>query len=126
MSIMKLARNIFFISLYVCCFSCGNNDDGIACTEILVYGLNVTVTDASDGTVLTTDVIVTAEEGTYSEVLTLIDDSFIGAGERPGDYQITVVAEGYATETTGTISVELTDDECHVIPEVVAIAIQPN
>ena len=123
---MKLMCNICFIILFASFFSCGSNDNGIACTEIFVYGLNVEVTDATNGEILITDVIVTAEEGTYSEVLTLIDTSFIGAGERPGDYLITVTADGYNTETTGTISVELTDDECHVIPEVVTIELQPN
>jgi len=122
---MKFIPSVIFTIFLISCFSCGNNDGGIGCTEIFVYGLNVTVTDATSGEVLTSDVIVTTEEGTYSEVLTLIDDSFIGAGERPGDYKITVVADGYGTETTGTISVVLTDDECHVIPEVVEIALQP-
>ena len=121
---MKFIYNICFTVFFICCFSCGNDDRGIDCTDIFVYGLNVTVTDAGSGEVLTSDVIVTAEEGSYSEVLTLIDDNFIGAGERPGNYQIIVVAAGYTSEAIGVISVELTEDECHVIPKVVEIELQ--
>jgi len=121
---MRVTRGLFITILFAFNFSCGNNDDGIDCTEIFVYGLNVIVTDATNGVVLSSDVIVTAEEGSYSEVLTLINESFVGAGERAGDYLITVVAEGYVSQTTGTISVELTDDECHVVPEIVEIELQ--
>ena len=122
---MKIFNRLCIVFLFASVFSCGNKDDGVNCTEIYVYGLNVTVTDASTDEVLTTDVIVSAEDGSYTEVLTLISDSFVGAGERPGNYLITVVAEGYNSQTTGIINVELTGDECHVVPEVVAIDLQP-
>lgn len=65
-----------------------------------------------------------AEDGDYSEELAFTFDSYIGAGERVGNYTITVTGEGYTTTLAGPI--EVLEDECHVITQNVAISLTPN
>jgi len=103
-----------------------DNPDQIACTQEFVFGLNVTVRDVTDNTILTEGITVTATEGTYLEELTLFPgfDVFVGAGERAGNYIIEVTSDNYQTYISDTITVE--EDICHVIPEVVEILLQPN
>ena len=103
-----------------------DNPDQVACTQEFVFGLNVTVRDATDNTVLTEGITVTATEGTYIEELTLFPgfDVFVGAGERAGIYLIEVTSDNYQTYTSDPVTVEA--DICHVIPEAVEILLQPN
>lgn len=119
----------FLISLFICValYSCKTGDDsdtGTVCTDIFVYGLNVKVTDAATGGIILNDITVTATDGSYVEELTFVFDSFVGAGERAGDYTLEVVAEGYEHFTSNVIRVG--EDECHVIPELVELELQPN
>lgn len=116
--------------LYICLIllasiSCKTNDDdsATACTEEFVFGLNVQVRDAVTGGIILNNITVTAIDGTYSEELTFNFDTFIGAGERPGNYTIEVLADGYVDFTSNVITVGA--DECHVIPESVEIELQP-
>jgi hypothetical protein len=100
-------------------------NDQIVCTEQFVYGLNVTVKDVQTNQILTDGVLVTAVEGSYTENLALISvgNSFLGAGERPGNYIITVTKVGYQTYTSGTIT--LTADVCHVLPQQIEVNLNP-
>lgn len=117
-----------FIALFclILMTQCDKDKDPIICTEQYVYGLSVTVKDANTNLVLTENVTVTAKEGAYEEALMNIEgmDSFFGAGERAGNYIIEVTADGYQDYTSGIIRVG--EDECHVIPEVLEIMLQPN
>src|SRR5690606_41681889 len=60
----------------------------------VIAGVNVKVKDASTGAYLSDGVSVTVQDGDYSELLDLIQDSdpatFSGAWERPGTYTIIV------------------------------------
>lgn len=115
------------IACFALIFSCDSEDDGpILCTTEAVAGLNVQVKDAETNQILTEGVLVIAQEDEYSEILMNIEQSstFIGAWERMGNYTIIVSKEGYQTFTSEVISVET--DVCHVIPEIVQVALIPE
>lgn len=119
-----------YVALFFCLFilSCSSDDDaadeGFICTEEFVYGLQVTVNDASTGSGLA-DVVITAREPGYSEILqaTGTVGVYVGAGEREGSYTLTVEREGYQTVVTDVITV--TSDECHVIPQTRTFTLAP-
>jgi hypothetical protein len=90
-----------------------------------VYGLSVNVTDARTGQPV--NAVVTITEGSYRETLENFDPTFtgsyVGAGERPGTYVVTVTAPGYRTPAPQTITLGF--DGCHVIPQSLNIALEP-
>lgn len=109
--------------------SCDNdqpNEELIFCTTQFVYGLNVTVKDAQTNEVLTNGVVITATDGGYSENLELFEtnDYFLGAGERAGNYTLTVSKDGYITYVSDVIT--LTRDVCHVIPKQIEVKLTPQ
>lgn len=106
--------------------SCNNSDDdsSITCTEEYVYGLTITVLDATHLKLIGDAATVIAVDGNYTEELMFLTESFVGAGERAGDYIVTVTAEGYETYISQTIT--LLEDECHVIPQSFQILLVPN
>ena len=86
---------------------------GIICTEIFVYGLNVTVTDVNDNAI--TGATLTLTDGAFTETMEeVIAGVYAGAGERAGTYTLRVEADGFVTQTITDIVIEA--DECHVIP----------
>ena len=88
----------------------------VACTAIFVYGISVEVVDASSGTGLADGATLTLRSGDYVESATETFNAatLVGAGERPGTYDLTVAHEGYHTWIrTGVV---VTADECHVRP----------
>ncbi len=116
-----LFSTVFFIS------SCEDNDDQIFCTDQFVYGLNVIVLDASTGNPIFQDIEVKAVDGTYQEILQLVpglEYAFVGAGERAGNYVVTITKAGYQTYTSAPIV--LTRDECHVIPQSLTVNLLSN
>ena len=106
-----------------------DEDDDVYCTQEAKAGLSITVKDAVTNEILSTGVTVIAQHGEYTETLEAFtgnDEStvFIGAWERQGTYIVTVSKEGYLTFTSSPIQV--TADECHVIPQLLNVALQPN
>lgn len=104
--------------------------DDIACTLVLVQGLNVTVRDSVTGIPAGRQATVVAQDGSYSETLQflgniIVTDSltFMGAGERAGTYRITVTKAGYQTWTRNGILV--VRDVCHVHPVAMEVRLQP-
>lgn len=112
--------------LFVCISNCKSDDDDINCTLQYVYGLNISIKNANTNNVITEDITITATDGDYQETLMRIEssNSFFGAGERAGNYIITITSPNYQTFTSNTIKV--TSDECHVIPKQIEFSIQPN
>ena len=101
----------------------GGNDDRIACTEIFVYGVNVSVTDEADEPV--TGAVLTLTDGDYSKTMQeLAEGGYVGAGERAGTYTLIVEADGFEPATIEGIIVDA--DECHVIPQARAITLSPS
>mgnify|MGYP000375852280 CR=1 FL=1 len=121
---MKSLILSFFI-LCAGCFCGGDDDEPRICTEQFVYGLNVTITNASDNAVIIEGIVVIATDGDYNEILINHPntDSFVGAGERPGNYSISVTGEGFESFTSDVVTVDMTSDNCHVIPETVEISL---
>jgi hypothetical protein len=93
--------------------------DPIACTAQFVYGLAVTVRDAATGQ-LVCDAQVIAVSGAYRETLLTFGSSgagmcsYVGAGERPGVYDISANKAGYTAAAMNGVRVDA--DVCHVIP----------
>jgi hypothetical protein len=90
-----------------------------------VYGLAVTVQDASTGRRVC-DAQVTAVSDSYRETLMAFgspeDCSYAGAGERAGVYDLSASKAGYATATMSSVRVDA--DVCHVIPTRVTLELK--
>lgn len=111
--------------------SCNNddnsNDGQTNCTDQFVYGLHVSVKNAVTNATLQEGVLVKATDGSYVETLQTEGNSsavFVGAGERAGNYILTVSKEGYETFTSEVITLER--DECHVLSKEITVALQPE
>lgn len=118
-------KKLTLFLLFIVSMSCNNSDDDIIlCTEVYVYGLSITVLDATNQQLIGDAATVIATDGNYIEELMFFSESFAGAGERAGNYIVTVSAEGYETYTSQTIT--LLENECHVIPQSFTISLTPN
>ena len=123
-----MKKIMLFMSILA--ISCNSNDDSngeVHCTDVFVYGLNVSVKDAATNATLQEGVLVKAVDGSYVETLQNEESTstvFVGAGERAGNYVLTVSKPGYETYTSGVIT--LTADDCHVIPKEIAVVLQPE
>ncbi len=86
-----------------------------ACTAVYAYGLSITVTDAVTAAPVE-DVTTEIRDGTgwVDPYLTVLGNTVMGAGERPGVYTITVRKDGYADWTRSGVTVTMTLDRCHV------------
>jgi hypothetical protein len=115
------------IALCLVLASCSKDDTTTPmdepCTEVFVYGLVITVNDAATGAGLN-QVVITAREPSYSEVLVATSSAGVyqGAGERVGSYTLTVEKDGYQTVVTDVITVEA--NECHVITQARTFSLQ--
>lgn len=97
--------------------------DGVVCTEIFVYGVNVTVTDENGDPV--SGATLTLTEGDFSETMEeLRAGEYVGAGERAGAYTLTVEAAGFEPVAVDDIVVDA--DECHVIPVTRLVSLTPS
>jgi hypothetical protein len=105
--------------LGVCLFAtgvagCTSDPVGFACTADFRYGLSITVLEGSGGPAAD-GALGIAVDGDYTEMLEVIgSETMVGAGERPGTYDIDISKFGYMTWSAENITV--TADECHVIP----------
>jgi hypothetical protein len=88
------------------------SDDTVMCPPFYAFGLVVSVEDAAGDSVC--DVTVKLQDGGYVEEKTFseTDCVFMGAGERPGTYGVTV-SRGDTLLAEDEVSVQA--DECHVI-----------
>ncbi|MCF6131369.1 carboxypeptidase-like regulatory domain-containing protein [Flavobacterium wongokense] len=121
----KLFLLAFCLPLFISCES--SDDDQIVCTQEFVYGLNVVVLDAATGQPLIEDVEVKATDGSYHEILHTnfgMEYTFLGAGERIGNYTVTVTKEGYQTYTSSPIAVPA--NVCHVVPQSLTVNLVSN
>lgn len=91
---------------------CGSTDP-VVCTTEFVYGVSVEVFTA-DGAPAATGLAGLLEEGAHREQMEVRGNMLLGAGERAGTYDVTVTAPGHLPWVRR--NVEVTADECHVIP----------
>ncbi|MCH7525045.1 MAG: hypothetical protein IIC74_08555 [Bacteroidetes bacterium] len=119
---MKYAFLIFIFFLT----ACKEDDNEIICTTEFVYGLNITVKNADTNMIITEGITVIATDGNFEEQLMNMvgSDSFVGAGERAGNYVIEITSSNYQTYISEVIVID--EDVCHVIPKVLEVLLQPN
>lgn len=124
---MKKIILLLFCAPLLLATTCDDNDETIFCTTEAVAALNVTVRLGNSTTPTSEGITVVATDGDYTETLQVVNTTnptFIGAFERQGNYTITVSKDGYQTYTSGVISI--TRDQCHVIPELINVALVAN
>ena len=124
-----MRRFALLATLVVLMFSCNSDDSNPQnCTEVYVYGLNATFKDTNTQTIITDGITVTAKDGSYEEQLTRIENSdyFLGAGEREGTYIIEVTSDNYQSFISNPILVDKTEDNCHVITQVLEFQLIPD
>ncbi|MBK8983455.1 MAG: hypothetical protein IPM38_14340 [Ignavibacteria bacterium] len=111
------------LAVVVSMSGCSEEND-IICTAEARAGLNVYVTDFATNQPVTSGVIVTAKDGSYTDTLMNFQgtNGFAGAWERSGIYVITVECAGYVTYVSDSIKVEA--DVCHVIPQTVNVLLR--
>ena len=81
--------------------------EACGCTDLLTYGVRVTVRDAQTGDTLTAAVSGTITDGRYSEAMEVMRDGvLVGAGNRAGTYDVEIRAEGYQTWTMEDVKVK--------------------
>lgn len=102
--------------------------DGVPCTELYAYGLTVRLSDAATGDPISGATLVLTE-GAYIETMQELSAEFnpgayVGAGERPGIYTLTVQAEGY--QSTVIQDIVIVSDVCHVIGRALDVQLSPN
>ncbi len=94
--------------------ACSSEPLGFACTADFRYGLSISVLDGA-GAPAAEGAFGLAVEGSHIDTMMVLGtDVMVGAGERPGTYDITISKEGFMTWSAGNVTV--TADECHVIP----------
>lgn len=124
-----MMKNFILFLTLLALLSCNSDDPNPQnCTEEYVYGLCVTVRDAVNNSIITESITVTASDGSYEEQLMRIEssDNFFGAGEREGTYIIEVTSNDYQTFTSSPIVVGRTEDDCHVVTEILEFQLLPN
>lgn len=126
MSFKNFMFSIFLLSVVFSCNDSDDVDDQVICTTEFVYGLSVTVKDATTNSTITENITVIITDGDYQEELMFMEgfDGFFGAGEREGNYIIEITSENYQNFTSEIIEVGSTI--CHVVPESVEVLLQPN
>jgi hypothetical protein len=91
--------------------------DPVVCTTEFVYGLEIVLLDSETGGPTGLGTIAVITDGDYEERALCEDRGPLGvaavaAGERAGNYDITIDAEGYQVWTRENVRV--TADKCHV------------
>jgi hypothetical protein len=110
------------------CRRAGPSD--VICTADFRYGMSIYVRDSASGAGLASGSTVIVRDGSFVDSLTTAfpgsqaaDGPFVSAGERAGNYTVTVRRAGYRTWIQAGIVVKA--DECHVIPVQVVARLQP-
>lgn len=116
-------KYLALLSLFVL-FSCGEDaDDEAPCTGQEVIGLDVVVTDAVSGDVLTTGVTVHVMEGAFEANLVESGGHFVGLYDQQGSYTLTVSKSGYETYSEDNVAVF--KPGCHSLTTNRAVLLQP-
>lgn len=117
-------KHLFCLLFLLTLTGCPQKEEPISCTEIFVFGLVVTVTDANTNDAIVEGITVLAEDDDVAELLVLEGESYLGAGERAGTYTITISGDGYVTKILEPV--EVLADECHVIPQEIDVQLTLN
>jgi hypothetical protein len=96
---------------------------GMNCTDLYAYGLTISVKDPAG--VAICDATVVAVDGAYRETLMALGGgscSYVGAGERAGQYAVTASKTGLKS---ASVEVTVTRDACHVKGEQRTLVLAP-
>lgn len=95
------------------------------CTALYAYGVTLTV-GAEDGSSPTNVACVLTDPGDpgFTEVMTRpFSSTWLGAGERPGNYRLEISGDGWTTWST---NFRLESDGCHVAGISIAATLAPR
>lgn len=117
-------KKIAILLFAIVAFACSDDDkkDTYACTLEVRPPLEVTVTDAVNGAVLTEGVTVLAVSGATSVSVPLQGDKFVG-GPSANTYVVKVSSAGYADYTSETQTQEF--GKCGVVTNNMSVLLQP-
>ena len=120
---------VSLLSLLGCNEAITSDGKAVVCTAQFVYGLQIKVFDQETGYPNACGSDVTIQDGSYLEELNYSpsndcdeDYVFLAAGERAGNYTITVNKDGYQQWQRDNI--ELTANVCHVNPITVEVYLE--
>lgn len=103
-------------------------DDLVACTDIAVGSVNVTVHDDAGAVVPDLTLTYTVDGGDAvpcDDVGTEPGATFVCGFEVEGDITVTATAPGF-DDATDTVTIVKTDDGCHVIGQALTLTLTPT
>ncbi|MBM4393042.1 MAG: carboxypeptidase regulatory-like domain-containing protein [Deltaproteobacteria bacterium] len=98
-------------------------DNGNVCTEIAMASVSLSVADLDGAPVTDATVTYTVDGGEATDCNPWADGQYACGWEQPGTIVVTVAKEGFVT-VTEAVEVGMTDDECHVEGEVLAVTLE--
>ncbi|MGB0788588.1 MAG: hypothetical protein ACPG7E_04240 [Marinirhabdus sp.] len=114
---MKKYFLLFTIASFLACDTTDGDGQELNCTTVFVNGLDIRVEDVTTGQPIGTGIQVIAQDGDHTDALSFTGSSYVGAGERPGTYTVTITSDSYTPYTSPPITVRKTDDGCHVVTQ---------
>lgn len=127
---MNIKPSLFLTLLSVFSLnSCLKDDDQLPltlCPDDFTYGLSITLIDADTSQTINEEASIVIFEEEYSELLRFseVTNSFLGAFDRVGIYQISVASNRYQSQLIANI--EVTRDDCNVVTKQITITLEPN
>ena len=121
-----MRATVVTITLVSLCSACSGKDslDSLVCTGEFVPGVVVEVRDSLSGAPLAQGARGVVREGAFTDSLRpRTVASLQAAGERPGNYTVTVVHSGYAEWVLPGVQVQ--HGVCHVRTAIVQALLQP-
>jgi len=109
-AIARPAAQAVSVTLLAACMACSNPFAGSDCVSIGVSGISVYVVDGSTNGAPSTIPVVRLTDGAYVETITApspgsVPYVYSGAVERPGRYEVSIEAAGYAPVTHSGVEV---------------------
>ncbi len=98
-------------------------NNGNACTDIAMASVSLSVADLDGLPVTDATVTYTVDGGASMDCESWDDGQYVCGWEKPGTIVVTVEKEGFVT-VTETLEVGMTEDECHVEGEVLAVTLE--
>jgi len=115
--VMRILRKVLLLALAAALPAASGCDELRGCDDSLTFGLSIY---ASYSGALVCDAVVVARDGKYEETLEKQGNEasgcvYVGAGERPGHYVVSVTRQ--SSRSTNQIEINVEEDSCHVTNE---------
>ena len=132
-----MVRKFLFIIVCLAILGCSSDDapqETQFCDGLLTLGLVINVIDSETNVSVENGIRVIARDGGFEQELYISTmDSlgqtfkrFVGVGNRPGSYRVTVFGEGYDLFTSPQIRVTEREDGCGVETVTKTLVINPT